>query len=101
MAGGIRDRSAIQSDHTVLECSYPDCPFQAPFTGLPPDASRVLDPSFTAGTTIPAHLQGARFNGLPLLDLDTLQTLVGCPLSVMFALVLDSEPPTALLSCQS
>jgi hypothetical protein len=35
----------------------------------------------------PLHLQGARFNGLPLLDLDTLQPLVGCSRNV------NPEPP--------
>jgi hypothetical protein len=37
----------------------------------------------------PLLLQGARFNGLALVDLDALQPLVGCPLCVMFALLLD------------
>jgi len=67
---------------------HPREPFKPRSRGFPRQ-SRVLGRSFTAGTTIPAHLQRARFNGLSLLDLNTLQPLVGCPLCVMFALVLD------------
>jgi len=50
--------SAIQSDRTPLKYSYPDCRFQAPFRGLPPDGvglrpvvyGRYRDPRSSPGS---------------------------------------------------
>jgi hypothetical protein len=62
----------------------PELPSSSPVQGASPDKVG-LRPVVYGRYPFPAPLQGARFNGLPLLDLDTLQPLVGCPPGVMFA----------------
>ena len=42
-----------------------------------------------AGIRCSCLSSSARFNGLAVVDLDTIQPLVGCPLGVMFALLVD------------